>query len=104
MLICLLYEIIVDLIRCLAEGGTTVLIFFPGFGEIMSVWSRARDLERSGKFKLLPMHSTIPREEQEVAFLDPEPEVTHVVLATDVAESSITPRTLPLRAPPVGPI
>ena len=36
------------------------------------------------------MHSTIPCEDQEAAFVDPRPQTTHVVLATDMAESSIT--------------
>lgn len=36
------------------------------------------------------MHSLIPREEQEEVFKPPPPGVCHVVLASNIAESSLT--------------
>eukprot|EP00930_Biecheleria_cincta_P046744 TRINITY_DN32280_c0_g1_i1.p1 TRINITY_DN32280_c0_g1~~TRINITY_DN32280_c0_g1_i1.p1 ORF type:complete len:1630 (+),score=254.37 TRINITY_DN32280_c0_g1_i1:68-4957(+) len=83
-------HVVVDLVQCVAEEGTTILVFLPGIAEISTVWEEARGLEETGRFKVFPLHSMIPREEQELVFEDPEPSVTNVVLATDIAESSIT--------------
>eukprot|EP00932_Pfiesteria_piscicida_P005019 SRR837773.14925.p1 GENE.SRR837773.14925~~SRR837773.14925.p1 ORF type:complete len:158 (+),score=20.88 SRR837773.14925:116-589(+) len=40
--------------------------------------------------RIYPMHSLIPREEQEEVFNAPPPGVCHVVLASNIAESSLT--------------
>lgn len=42
------------------------------------------------KYKVFVIHSDIPFEEQEAAFLPVEPHEVKVVLATNAAESSIT--------------
>jgi len=71
-----LQEIALDLVRCVAEKGTTILVFLPGIAEISSLWEQARSLEDSGAFKVFPLHSMIPREEQELVFEDPALSVT----------------------------
>lgn len=83
-------SITLDVVQCVAEKGSTVLIFLPGIAEISSLWEEARGLEKTGTFQVFPLHSMIPREEQEMVFAPPNPKVTRVVLATDIAESSIT--------------
>lgn len=88
-------SIVVDLVKVLADrgiagGGTTILVFLPGIAEISALWEEARGLEDTGAFKVFPLHSMIPREEQEMVFEEPAPGVTNVVLATDIAESSVT--------------
>eukprot|EP00927_Polykrikos_kofoidii_P071183 TRINITY_DN67490_c0_g1_i1.p1 TRINITY_DN67490_c0_g1~~TRINITY_DN67490_c0_g1_i1.p1 ORF type:complete len:1397 (-),score=254.43 TRINITY_DN67490_c0_g1_i1:108-3872(-) len=83
-------SIVVELLEVIAEPGSTILVFLPGISEISALWEESRPLEDKGTFKVFPLHSMIPREEQEMVFQDPEPGITNVVLATDIAESSIT--------------
>jgi len=85
-----MYSITLDVVQCIAEKGSTILVFLPGMAEISSLWEEARGLEKNGAFQVFPLHSMIPREEQEMVFAPPTRNVTRVVLATDIAESSIT--------------
>lgn len=84
------HTIITELIEIIAEPGSTILIFLPGIAEISALWEEARQLEERMDLRVFPLHSMIPREEQEMVFQEPEPHMTNVVLATDIAESSIT--------------
>eukprot|EP00976_Prorocentrum_cordatum_P034021 692648-Prorocentrum_minimum.AAC.1 len=42
------------------------------------------------KFLLIPLHSTLSKEEQHLTFSKPPPGVRKVVLSTNIAETSIT--------------
>ena len=64
-----------------------VLAFLPGVGEIQRVAERLEDLSRGG-VEVLPLHGTLRPEEQDRA-LRAGPG-RRVVLATNVAESSVT--------------
>lgn len=85
-----MHPIILELLEVIAKPASTILVFLPGIAEISSLWQEAKFLEESSAFKIFPLHSMVPREEQELVFEEPDPDVTHVVLATDIAESSIT--------------
>ena len=66
-----------------------VLVFLPGVREIM------RTIEQlSGRVgpevRLLPLHGGLPSEEQDAALEPPPDGLRHVVVATDLAESSLT--------------
>ncbi|XP_040216253.1 ATP-dependent RNA helicase A isoform X2 [Rana temporaria] len=69
-----------------------VLVFLPGWNLIYSV---QKHLEMNPHFashhyRILPLHSQIPREEQRKVF-DPVPDgIIKVILSTNIAESSIT--------------
>ncbi|KAH8120328.1 P-loop containing nucleoside triphosphate hydrolase protein [Phellopilus nigrolimitatus] len=75
-----------------------VLVFLPGWEEIQAV-QRALlenmspfglDFNDRSKFSLHVLHSTVPLAEQQVIF-DPPPEgVRRVILATNIAETSVT--------------
>jgi len=82
--------IIVDLVQAIAEKGSTILVFLPGIAEISSLWEDLKVVEDGGTVRIFPLHSMIPREEQEMVFKDPDPSSTNVVLSTDIAESSVT--------------
>jgi len=83
-------SIVTDLVRAIAEPGTTILVFLPGISEISSLWEEAKALEDNNRYKVYPLHSMIPREEQEMVFQEPDPRTTNIVLSTDIAESSVT--------------
>ncbi|KAG7344991.1 ATP-dependent helicase HrpA [Nitzschia inconspicua] len=70
-----------------------VLIFLPGIGEIRSLYDRLasnRLLGDPSKFHLIPLHSKLNSAEQRKAFLPPTRGVRKIVLATNIAETSLT--------------
>ena len=73
-----------------------VLVFLPGWEEILSVQRLLLDgrlpldFADQRKYSIHVLHSTIPLSEQQVVF-DPPPEgVRRVILATNIAETSVT--------------
>ncbi|XP_018018357.1 ATP-dependent RNA helicase A [Hyalella azteca] len=78
-------------IRTLEVPGA-VLIFLPGWNVIFSMMralSQCPSL-RGGLYVFLPLHSQLPREDQRRVF-EPVPDgVTKIILATNIAETSIT--------------
>ena len=75
----------------LAEHSGDVLAFLPGVGEIHRV---AAGLADPPGVEVLPLHGSLPLAEQERALRPPTPpkpgRVRRVVLATDLAETSLT--------------
>ena len=73
-----------------------VLVFLPGWEEIMAtqklLMGGTLDLNfnDSSKYSVHLLHSTIPLAEQQVIFEPPRPGVRRVILATNIAETSIT--------------
>ena len=68
-----------------------ILVFLPGKAEIESL---ARKIQGEGDLKGLchtvRLHSTASRNEQESAFLPPPSSKSKIILATNIAETSIT--------------
>jgi HrpA-like RNA helicase len=81
------YEIVLWLVRSQGKLGTGVLVFVSGIRDIEKLYEKFEGLTR---FKLYAIHSDIPFEEQEEAFLPCGPDEVKVVIATNAAESSIT--------------
>ena len=72
--------------RALKETDGNILVFLPGKGEI----SDCQDgLRRIRNVELLPLHADLPPGAQDLAF-NPESQHRRVILATNVAETSIT--------------
>ncbi|CAG0893716.1 unnamed protein product [Cyprideis torosa] len=73
------------------EHWATVLVFLPGEKEI-------RDLQRilssqsfaSSHWNIIPIHSLIPKSQQQLAFRNPERSCRKVILSTNICESSVT--------------
>jgi len=74
--------------------GEAVLVFLPGTKEIEDVRDALlrTELGRDADQRewILPLHGSLPAEEQKRVFLRPPKNVVKVVLATNVAETSIT--------------
>eukprot|EP01032_Pedospumella_encystans_P010068 gene10068-11799_t len=81
------YRLVVALLRFVCRTGSTVLVFISGIDDITNI---ATLLEPYPQFLVCPLHSTTPEEEQDLVF-EPTPAGNiKVVLATNMAESSVT--------------
>ncbi|XP_057861727.2 DExH-box ATP-dependent RNA helicase DExH7, chloroplastic isoform X2 [Cryptomeria japonica] len=89
------YELLEDLIRHIDENYApgAILVFLPGMGEIQMLLDR---LSVSHQFSgeasewLLPLYSSIAASEQRKVFLSPPENRRKIVVATNIAETSIT--------------
>ena len=81
------YNLAVSLIKSVGQMGTAVLVFVSGIADITELTERFEGLSR---YKLYAIHSDLPFEEQEQAFIPAGPDEVKVVVATNAAESSIT--------------
>ncbi|CAI9103779.1 OLC1v1002330C1 [Oldenlandia corymbosa var. corymbosa] len=89
------YDLLEDLIcfidKSYPEGA--VLIFLPGVAEIEMLLDKLSASRRFGgpaSEWLLPLHSSISSEDQKKVFLRPPDNIRKVIIATNIAETSIT--------------
>lgn len=73
----------------LAEAEGDILVFLPGAGEIRRVGERLADLA-AGNVQVVPLHGGLTSEAQDRAIAPSPPGVRKVVLATSIAETSLT--------------
>ena len=87
-------EAIIDAVRELsAEGPGDVLVFLPGEREIRDTADALADLERVERgrtLEIVPLYSRLSAAEQHRVFSSHPATVRRVVLATNVAETSLT--------------
>ncbi|KAM9481624.1 ATP-dependent DNA/RNA helicase DHX36 [Clarias gariepinus] len=87
-------ELIVALIRhiVLNEDDGAILVFLPGWDNISSLNDLliADQMFKSDKFVIIPLHSLMPTVNQTQVFKRPPPGVRKIVIATNIAETSIT--------------
>ena len=75
-----------------SESGAT-LIFLPGLGEIRTLSERLRGSRVFGKtnqFDIIMLHSTLSPKDQRRAFQPSKPGCRKLILATNIAETSVT--------------
>ncbi|GMH22995.1 hypothetical protein Nepgr_024838 [Nepenthes gracilis] len=78
---------------CLHEGDGAILVFLTGWDEISKLFDRVKSnkfLGDSRNFLVLPVHGSMPSMNQREIFDRPPADVRKIVLATNIAESSIT--------------
>ncbi len=75
--------------QALDETTGDLLVFLPGAGEIRRVHSQLADLAGS-HLRVLPLYGELSAEEQDAALEQGAPGVRRVVLATNIAETSLT--------------
>jgi ATP-dependent RNA helicase DHX36 len=72
------------------EDGA-ILVFLPGWDEISKIFDSLKEKrDLSHTWKLFPLHSMVPTSQQRDVFKRPPPGVRKIVLATNIAESSLT--------------
>lgn len=77
-------------LRALREESGSLLVFLPGEGEIRRTLERLRAAPLPSDVSIHPLYGALPREEQDAAVEPPDPGRRKVVLATSIAESSLT--------------
>ncbi|OCH96155.1 P-loop containing nucleoside triphosphate hydrolase protein [Obba rivulosa] len=87
---------IAHVLRRTDEGH--VLVFLPGWEDIVSVQKALLDprpllgvdFNDNSRYSIHLLHSTIPVAEQQVVFEPPPPGIRRIILATNIAETSVT--------------
>ena len=91
------YDLVLALLEMIAmarqytDYSKAILVFLPGIAEIRRMNDMLAGHRRfSSDWYVYPLHSAIPTEQQEQAFLVPPPGIRKIVLATNIAETGIT--------------
>ncbi|DBA76164.1 TPA: hypothetical protein ACH3X1_009895 [Trebouxia sp. C0004] len=73
-------------------GDGAILVFLPGIGEISSLQERLSSTAkyRQGQHWVIPLHSSVSPGDQRQAFKRPPEGVRKIVIATNIAETSLT--------------
>lgn len=78
---------------CRHEGDGAILVFLTGWDEISKLHEKLRGnryLGNQNKFLLLPLHGSMPTLNQREIFQRPPNGMRKIILATNIAETSIT--------------
>lgn len=87
LIISLLYKI-----HCKPQNGA-ILVFLPGYDEIISLRDRIQEDERfsdGSRYILYLLHSQMQSPDQKRAFKNPGPGIRKIILSTNIAETCIT--------------
>ncbi|XP_075196835.1 ATP-dependent DNA/RNA helicase DHX36 [Anomaloglossus baeobatrachus] len=87
-------DLIVELIRYIVLRGEdgAILVFLPGWDNISTLNDllMSQVMFKSEQFLIIPLHSLMPTVNQTQVFKTPPPGVRKIVIATNIAETSIT--------------
>jgi ATP-dependent helicase HrpB len=79
-----------SIIHALEHDQGDLLIFLPGTAEIRRVEARLRELRLGPNVRIAPLHGSLPQESQDLAIAPSVAGERKIVLATSIAESSLT--------------
>lgn len=85
-----LIEALVEHLHSQLASDGAILVFLPGVGEIKTLLTRLEGSRDLGKHLILPLHASLPSDEQKRVFERPLRGTRKVVLTTNIAETSIT--------------
>lgn len=77
-------------LKALREESGSVLVFLPGEGEIRDAAEALRAADLPPDVRVTPLYAALDRREQDFAVAPPTPGTRKIVLATSIAESSLT--------------
>lgn len=87
-------ELAVELLKyiCLQKPEGAILVFMPGWDTISKLNDAltSQRMFASDKFIIIPLHSMMPTINQKQVFDHPPPGVRKIIIATNIAETSIT--------------
>jgi ATP-dependent RNA helicase A len=88
------FELIDALLKYIKDQGIpgAVLIFLPGWNLIFALmkYLQQHQLFGGNQYRIIPLHSQLPREDQRQVFSHVPDGVTKIILSTNIAETSIT--------------
>ena len=82
-----LYAAVLSAVR---EDRGSILVFLPGAGEIRKMERRLKRVGLGRKWRIAPLFGNLSRKEQDLAILPPPESLRKIVLATSIAETSLT--------------
>lgn len=77
-------------LQAIADEPGDALVFLPGLAEIRRVQAALEDRLSNDDFAVLPLHGDLPLSEQDLALKPDRNERRKIVLATSIAETSLT--------------
>ena len=85
---------VVEYIQGRVTAGTyeegAILVFLPGLADISKMTTLLRESGRKESRIVVPLHSSVPPEEQKLAFTPQRPGQQKIVVSTNIAETSVT--------------
>ncbi|CAG5133525.1 unnamed protein product, partial [Candidula unifasciata] len=95
------YDLIIHLLEWIVLGDHelaqegAILVFLPGFAEIQTLYDMLLStsefgIRNKGRYKIIPLHSTLSSEDQNAVFMKAREDIVKIVIATNIAETSIT--------------
>ncbi|XP_038057794.1 ATP-dependent DNA/RNA helicase DHX36-like [Patiria miniata] len=77
---------------CLNKAEGAILVFLPGWEQISKLNDllTQQQMFRNANFRIIPLHSMMPTVNQRQVFERPPPGVRKIIIATNIAETSIT--------------
>ena len=76
--------------RSLAHDDGSVLVFLPGMADIRRVERTLLDSKLGSSIQIAPLHGELPQDRQDAAIRPAAPGSRKIVLATSIAETSLT--------------